>query len=103
MISIHSQIAAKRLAALADEHRDTGKALCDAVAEEYPIGSVVEATIHRSRIRGVVEEHNEWTLHLPGTFFIRSLKTQKVSTVNPLAKGQDVTLISLPSHHLQPA
>ena len=87
-----------RLNRLREEHEAAAKAMCDAVAEEYPVGTVVDARIHHHMVRGEVVGHNTAWWYEPGAMTIRNLKTNKTRRFNPTYQNAEVEIVSKPSN-----
>lgn len=87
-----------RLVRLDRDFRDACRALCDAAKEELPVGTILEATLGRSRIRGEVVSHAEgWSTYYAGSINVRNLKSGKIRRVTPHYDGHEVTVVSLPN------
>ena len=87
-----------RLVRLDEEFRNACRALCDATKQELPVGTIIEATLGRSRVRGEVVGHAEgWSTYYAGSVNVRNLKSGKIRRVTPHYDGHEVTVISLPN------
>lgn len=85
------------LAQLAKQSREASRAMCEAAQAMLPIGTVLEATLGRSRVRGEVIGHAEGSsAYYAGSVAVRNLKTGKIRRVTPHDEDQEVTVISLP-------
>lgn len=92
-----------RLVRLDREFRNACRALCDAAKETLPIGTILEATLGRGRIRGEVVGHAEgWSTYYAGSVNVRNLKSGKIRRVTPHYEGHEVTVISLPNDQTVP-
>ncbi|MFW6217425.1 MAG: hypothetical protein ACOC4K_00370 [Verrucomicrobiota bacterium] len=88
-----------RLVRLDEEFRNACRALCDAAKETLPAGTIIEATLGRSRVRGEVVSHAEgWSTYYAGSVNVRNLKSGKIRRVIPHYDGHEVTVVSLPNH-----
>lgn len=86
-----------RLRGLNQQLCDAVRALCHAVQQELPVGTVIEATLGRSRIRGEVVGHAEgWSATYAGSVDVRNVKSGKIRRVTPHDPCHEVTVISFP-------
>ena len=87
-----------RLVRLNEEFRNACRTLCDAAKEMLPVGTILEATLGRGRIRGEVVGHADgWSTYYAGSVNVRNLKSGKIRRVTPHYDGHEVTVISLPN------
>jgi hypothetical protein len=87
-----------RLVRLYNSFRNSCLHLCDATRDELPVGTIIEATLGNSRIRGEVVSHAEsWSTTYAGSVNVRNLQTGKIRRVNPHRESENVTVISLPT------
>jgi hypothetical protein len=87
-----------RLVRLNEEFRNACRALCDAAKEILPVGTIIEATLGRSRIRGEIVSHAQsWSTLYAGSVNVRNLKSGKIRRVTPHYESHEVTVISLPN------
>jgi hypothetical protein len=85
------------LAQLNERSREASRNLCAAARAMLPIGTVLEATLGRSRIRGKVIGHADGSsAYYAGSVAVRNLKSGKIRRVTPHDEGHEVTVISLP-------
>ncbi len=86
-----------RLKTLKEAFRKSCCDLNDATAEELPVGTILEATLGKSRIRGRVKSHaSGYNRYYAGTLIVTNLTTGKERRVNPSSESENVTIISLP-------
>jgi len=87
----------RRLVRLDQAFRQACKNLCDATAEELPVGTVIDATLGRARIRGEVVSHSKgWSVHYAGSVMVRNSATGKIRRVTPNYEGHAMRIVSRP-------
>lgn len=85
------------LVRLEAEFRHACHVLCAATKAELPVGTVLEATLGRSRIRGEVVSHAEgWSAYYAGSVYVRNMRSGKIRRVNPHYDGHEVVVVSTP-------
>ena len=88
----------ERLVRLERVRKDAVRNLCKAAEEELPVGTILEATLGRSRITGEVVGHaDEWSSFYAGSVNVRNLKSGKIRRVDPSYSGCEVKVIALPN------
>jgi len=87
-----------KLERLVRRRREATEALCAGVAELFPVGCVVEATIGRATFRAEVVSHAEgWCNYYAGSMRVRNLTTGSVRRVYPACESYNVRLIMPPN------
>lgn len=81
------------LARLKWRWRQATEALCAGVAELFPVGCVVEATIGRATFRAEVVSHAVVCNYYAGSMWVRNLKTGSYRRVYPTCDSHNVRLI----------
>lgn len=79
-----------------DSYELACRELAEVTKEALPCGTIIEASLGRSRITGVIVDHPQWWGTYVGSVYVRNLKTGKVRRVEPYSGRQEVRVISLP-------
>lgn len=84
----------RKLERLVRRQREATEALCAGVAELFPVGCVVEATIGRATFRAEVVRHEEgWCSYYAGSMMVRNIKTGSVRRVYPTCDSYGVRIL----------
>ena len=88
----------EQLVRLSAKHDEAREAWCQAVQEELPRGTIIEATLGNARVRGEVTGYgSDWSCVSAGCVYVRNVRTGKSRRVWPTLDTEDVRVISKPN------